>query len=35
MLGGVCFIGEAGKERPLTIVDAVVLSWWLDAEGAV
>ena len=32
---GVCFIGEAEKERPLTIVDAVVWSWWLDAEGAV
>ena len=32
---GVCFIGEAEKETPLTIVDAVVWSWWLDAEGDV
>ena len=32
---GVCFIGEAEKERPLTIVDAVVWSWWLGVEGAV
>ena len=32
---GVCFISEAEKERPLTIVDAVVWSWWLDAEGGL